>query len=90
MKRPSFQDLKGAPAPTTTPAPAPAPTERPRKFVSTRDPQTRRGVTFFLPTDAQRQLRLLSVKEDRSVQDLMVEATAMLFSDRGVTRTSES
>jgi len=40
----------------------------------------KRGVTFYLPEDEWRQLRLLSVNTDASIQELMAEAVGLLFS----------
>jgi hypothetical protein len=59
---------------------APPPAEpKPR----TKGRQGKRGVAFWLNPAAFKQLALLTVEEDRSVQSLMEEATDLLFANRG-------
>lgn len=52
----------------TPEAPARAPSRRGRK-----------AVTFYTNGEAHKQLRLLAIEQERSLQDLMVEATNALF-----------
>ena len=52
----------------------------------TRQPASRigkTGVTFYLAPDAIKQLRIIGVDEDITLQKLMIEATNMLFRVRG-------
>ena len=43
----------------------------------------KKGVTFYLEPDAIRQLRLIGIDEDTTLQALMVEAANLLFRSRG-------
>jgi hypothetical protein len=46
----------------------------------------KRGITFYLPPDQWRHLRRLAVDTDATMQDLMEEAIALLFTRHGVQR----
>ena len=46
----------------------------------------RKAVTIYLDTAAHRQLRLLAIEQDRSGQDLVVEAINDLFGKHGKAR----
>jgi hypothetical protein len=46
----------------------------------------KRAVTFYVPPEAFRQLAVLAATTDRSVQDLMTEATDLLFQRHGLAR----
>jgi hypothetical protein len=48
--------------------------------------KNRRGVAFYLPPTAFRQLRRLMADTDRTIQDLMVEATDDLFAKYSLAR----
>lgn len=43
----------------------------------------KKGVTFYLEKDAMMQLRTIGLKEERTLQSLMIEATNKLFKSRG-------
>ena len=43
----------------------------------------KKGVTFYLKPDAIRQLRMISIDEDTTLQALMIEAANLLFHSRG-------
>jgi hypothetical protein len=43
----------------------------------------RKGVAFWIPPDAAKQLRLIAAEEDRTTQSLMEEALNLLFQNRG-------
>ena len=61
--------------------------------VQSRRPPSRRGlksVAVYLPPEAHRQLRQLSLDEDRSLQELAVEAFDDLFQKRGKPRIARS
>jgi hypothetical protein len=49
----------------------------------------KRAVTFYLNNDAFKQIRMLSVQTDRSIQDLMQEATDWLFLEYGLHRIAK-
>ncbi len=46
----------------------------------------KRAVTFYMSPEAFRQLAVLAATTDRSVQDLMAEATDLLFQQHGLAR----
>ena len=48
----------------------------------------KKGVTFYLSPDAAKQLKILSVDLETSVQDLMVDAVDMLFAKHGRNRSA--
>ena len=49
----------------------------------------KKGVTFYLEPDAIRQLRMISIDEDTTLQALMVEAANLLFRSRGQTENAK-
>ena len=49
----------------------------------------KKGVTFYLTTPGWKELRNLSMDEDRSTADLMVEATNLLFEKYGRPRIAQ-
>lgn len=49
----------------------------------------KKGVTFYLEPDAIRQLRIISIDEDTTLQALMVEASNLLFRNRGKTEITK-
>jgi hypothetical protein len=51
--------------------------------------QGKKGVTFYLTTPGWKELRNLSMDEDRSTADLMVEATNLLFEKYGRPRIAQ-
>jgi len=84
-KRPSLSDIT-PPAPaippqTTTPVPIPV---APRLGTSRSGSRVgKTGISFWVDPDAHRQLRLLSVTEDKPIQGLMEEALDLLFRQYG-------
>ena len=86
MARSSLADaLKPRPAP-------PAPSATPESDPHAHRAPSRRGrkaVTIYLDPAAHRQLRLLALEQDRSVQDLSVEATNDLSQKHGKARIAE-
>lgn len=91
--RPRFNFDASAVAPTSSaPVPMPevtpqdAPPEAPQVTrSSTRAPsrEGKKGVTFYLPPAAWKQLKMLSVQRDKPVQDLMLDAVDLLFAQHG-------
>lgn len=51
--------------------------------------QGKKGVTFYLTTPGWKELRNLSMDEDRSTADLMVEATNLLLEKYGRPRIAQ-
>jgi hypothetical protein len=51
--------------------------------------QGKKGVTFYLTTPSWKELRNLSMDENRSTADLMVEATNLLFAKYGRPRIAQ-
>jgi len=49
----------------------------------------KRGVTFYLSDPAWKQLKLLAIQHDRSVQEMMEEATDLLFAQHGQHRLAK-
>ena len=43
----------------------------------------KKGVTFYAPPEAAKQLKLLAVEQDRAIQDMMIEALDLLFAAYG-------
>ena len=85
MSRSSLADaLKPRPAPpaSSTPEPDPHAHRAPSR-------RGRRAVTVYLDPAAHRQLRLLALEQNRSVQDLSVEATNDLFQKHGKARIAD-
>jgi hypothetical protein len=75
----------------------PAQTPRPRAVASARKPErpkhnratTRIGkrlVTAYIEPEALKQLKLISVDEEKTIQDLLVEGLNAVFQKRGLTR----
>ena len=79
------QALKAKEAPTPTPKRETA-TETSERAPSR---QGRRAVTFYTTPEAHRQLRLLSIELDRSVQSLGIEALNALFAQHGKAQIGE-
>ena len=50
----------------------------------------KRAVTFYVSPEAFRQVAVLAATQDRSVQDLMVEATDLLFQQHRLARIARS
>ena len=74
MARPALDEvLKHAAAPTTPP---PEPEHHAHRAPSRRG---RKAVTIYLDTAAHRQLRMLALEQDSSVQHLAIEAFNDLF-----------
>jgi hypothetical protein len=63
---------------------APQSDDSPARSVSGQPPSRvgKKGVTFYLEPDAMRQLRMISLEEDMTLQALMIEAANMLFLSR--------
>ena len=49
----------------------------------------KKGVTFYLEPDAIRQLRMIGIDEDTTLQALMVEAANLLLRSRGKTENAK-
>lgn len=86
------------PAPTAPPPSASAETAIPGTLAKVDSParpgvapsrQGKKGVTFYLTTSSWKELRNLSMDEDRSTADLMVEATNLLFEKYGRPRIAQ-
>jgi hypothetical protein len=61
------------------PVMAPQATPAPQKSYQSPSRAGKRGVTFYLPEDEWRRLRVLSVNTDVPIQELMAEAVGLLF-----------
>lgn len=91
--RPRFNFDPSVVTPTSSapmPTPEVVPEADPREATqgtrsSTRAPsrEGKKGVTFYLPPAAWKQLKMLSVQRDRPVQDLMLDAVDLLFAQHG-------
>jgi hypothetical protein len=68
------------------PALPPPAEEKPTTWRKSETRKNRRGVAFYLPPEAFRQLRRLAADTDRTIQRLMVEATDDLFAKYSLTR----
>jgi hypothetical protein len=76
----------GPDAATEAPPPAPTrPAERP-KAVRPPSRQGKRNVNFVLSEAAWEQLSILSIRTRRPIQDLMTEATDLLFQANSLSR----
>lgn len=71
--------------------PAPTPVRETGSETAERAPSRRgkRAVTFYTSPEAHRQLRLLSIELDRSVQSLGIEALNGLFAQHGKAQIAE-
>ena len=85
MPRSSLADALKPREPTPSPA-APEPDTHAQRAPSRRG---RKAVTIYLDTAAHRQLRTLALDQDRSVQDLSVEAYNDLFQKHGKARIAD-
>ena len=84
MPRSSLADaLKARQAPS---APAPEPEHHAHRAPSRRG---RKAVTIYLDTVAHRQLRMLALEHDRSVQAIAVEALNDVFQKYGKARIAD-
>ena len=70
------------PAPATSPAAAGTASSEPRATARTREGTRIVAGHFAIPVH--RQLRLIAVQEDRTLQDLLAEAINDLFAKRGI------
>jgi hypothetical protein len=86
------------PAPTKPPSSVSAETATAAALVEASPParpgvapsrQGKKGVTFYLTTPGWKELRNLSMDEDRSTADLMVEATNLLLEKYGRPRIAQ-
>jgi len=68
-----------APKPPTDRVEAPAEAPSKPKWIKAKTREDKRGVGFYVGRDAWRQLRKLCADEERSQQDLMIEALDDLF-----------
>ena len=85
MPRSSLADaLKPRQAPPAPQAPEPEPDSH-----CAPSRRGRKAVTTYLDTAAHRQLRMLALKQSRSVQGLMTEATNDLFQKHGKARITD-
>lgn len=74
------------PPPDATPPPllsAPAPARTPAR-------QGKKAIAFWVDPIAAKQLRTLALREDRTVQDFMLEALDDLFAKHGMHRLARS
>jgi hypothetical protein len=82
----TFTPPSDPPQPVGTDAvPPPATDEKPRQ----KSRIGKRAVTFYVGSDAFRQLGVLSAQTDRTIQDLMQEAVDWLFQQHGLHRLAK-
>lgn len=86
-KRPSLfasepKTTEAAPIPAV--APDAAPSDRKHAVAKTR--QGKRNATAYLEPEALQQLKMIAVREDTTVQALLIEGINEVFAKRGVSR----
>ena len=88
-RRPSMADAL-APSPPAQPAQpvVPVPASPPKGRPAARE--GKKGIAFWVDPAAGKQLALIGVEEDRTVQSLMEEALDLLFRSRGKHRLATS
>jgi hypothetical protein len=84
--RPSFNFDTGPKPVGVVEPPEPSASEAKPKRYPTRE--GKRGVTFYVPPTAWEQLRMISIRERQSVQELMLDALDMLFTNKGYPRVA--
>jgi len=87
-KRPSLFAADTKP-PTSLPAPMPAAPEAgpaARKHTVAKTREGKRNATTYLDPEALMQLKLLAVREDSTVQALLIEGINEVFAKRGLSR----
>lgn len=85
MKRASLFSAPPA-KPTPGPEPAVAPMADARKHVVAKTREGKRNATAYLEAEAFQQLKLIAVREDTTVQALLLEGINEVFAKRGLSR----
>lgn len=79
--RPKF-DLSKVAAPASIAAPKPAPRQQPQQASRA----GKRAVNFYMENDVWMQLKMVSVRSGKTLQDLMVEGVDLIFQQHGAPR----
>ena len=91
-KRPSLFGNRAPEAPTSAPLEPDVVVRETLPSTASERPPSRKGkkiVSMFVPPEASKQLRMLALKQDSTVQALMVEALNDLFGKHGANRIAE-
>jgi hypothetical protein len=89
-KRPSLfgssAAAQAAPAPEPMPVAAPAESTPVRRYPVAKTREGKRVATVYLETEALKQLQMLAIKEDTTLQELLVEGVNAVFEKRSIGR----